>query len=175
MFVASPRNRSAHVGRGVSEGGCAIVTFHPTKKIQVGERASAVKRGDLVKAIRKVSLTPKNGPWTVLCDGEGFLRSKTSKKELAKATVMLWDAPPRCPDLSPVEKFWAWLRKQLRLRDLADLRAKRPTIDKSTYKARVRQIMSTKKAQKVAANIAKGSRKTCKWVADSGGVAHKRG
>ena len=49
-----------------------------------------------------------------------------------------------------------------------------PTVDKSTYKARVRQIMSTKEAQKVAANIAKGFRKTCKWVADNGGVAHER-
>ena len=48
----------------------------------------------------------------------------------------------------------------MRLKDLADLRARRPAIGKTAYKARVRQLMKTKKAQAVASRIAEGFRKT---------------
>ena len=59
----------------------------------------------------------------------------------------------------------------MRLKDLADLRARRPAIGKTAYKARVRQLMKTKKAQAVASRIAEGFRKTCKEVRRKKGAA----
>ena len=59
----------------------------------------------------------------------------------------------------------------MRLRDLADLRAGRPVVGKTAYKARVRQLMKTKRAQGVASRVVKGFRKTCKEVLRKKGAA----
>ncbi len=78
--------------------------------------------------------------------------------------VKLWKLPAKSPDLNPIEKFWAWLRKELRRRDFADLRAGRPALGKSAYRERVRLVCRTKKAQRVAINCVDNLREVCKAV-----------
>ena len=78
--------------------------------------------------------------------------------------MTFWSVPPRSPDLNPIEKCWSWLRKETRKRDLGDLRAKRPPLRKTAFKARVRAICRSAKAQQVAAACARGLRKVCKEV-----------
>ncbi len=53
--------------------------------------------------------------------------------------------------------------------DLRDLKAKNAAVDKAGFKKRVERLLRTQRAQRVAANCAKGLRKVCKEVADSGG------
>ena len=118
---------------------------------------------------------PKNKkrPWKVLCDGEGFLRSKAAQKSYSAHHIELWSVPPRSPDLNPIEKFWAYVRKQLRAMDLRDLNRKRKALTKPQYIARVRMILKTKGAQTKAANIAKGLRNVCREVVEKKGAASR--
>ena len=89
-------------------------------------------------------------------------------------TIQLWEQmPAKSPDLNPVEKYWSWLRQQLRKKDLEDLNAGRDVLSKAAYQERVRSIMHSKRSQTVAASIAKGLRKVCKEVVDNGGIATK--
>ena len=83
----------------------------------------------------------------------------------------LWKIPPRSPDLNPIEKFWAWLRKELRRRDLEDYKNRKPCLGKVQYTERVKQVLKTATAQKEASNIAAGFRSVCKEVAQKGGAA----
>ena len=78
--------------------------------------------------------------------------------------------PAKSPDLNPVERFWAWLRKRLRALDLADAVAKRPVLGKTAYKARVQRVKG-QKAQRVAANCAISLRKKCREVVLKKGAA----
>ena len=123
----------------------------------------------LTKAIKDLGPVRPRGPWEVLCDSESFLTSAACQREHARARVTLWSIPARSPDLNPVELFWAWLRKKLRSMDLADAIAKKPVLGKMAYRARVVRVLKTTKAQTVAANIAKGFRRTCKRIADCKG------
>ena len=101
------------------------------------------------------------------------MRAPASRKAYAKSKVIgLWEKmPAKSPDLNPVEKYWAWLRRRLRKKDLEDLGAGREVLSKSAYQERVRGIVNTKASQKAAGNIAKGLRKVCKEVVKGGGVA----
>jgi hypothetical protein len=87
------------------------------------------------------------------------------------ARVSMWHIPPRSPDLNPIEKYWAWLRKALLARDLSDAVAKRPALDKAGYANRVRAICRTPRAQAVAAACSKSLRKTCAEVIRLKGAA----
>ena len=58
--------------------------------------------------------------------------------------------------------------------DLADAVAKRPVLEKFAYRERVRRVLKSKKAQKVASNIAGGFRKTCRIVDIKLGAASGR-
>ena len=82
---------------------------------------------------------------------------------------------PRSPDLNPVEKYWAWLRRQLRRLDLRDAVQKKPVLEKPAYRARVQRVMKTAKSKAVAQAIIKGFRKTCQDVVESGGMAARKG
>ena len=171
-----PLTRAIALWGGISESGAHVVLFHKTKKLNQETWANkAVASGRLKKAL--VALNPKKprGPWSILCDGETFLRAKASRKAYAKAkAIHLWDKmPAKSPDLNPVEKYWAWLRRQLRKKDLEDLNAGRDVLTKSAYQERVRSIMHSKRSQKAAANIAKGLRKVCKECVAGGGNATK--
>jgi len=77
---------------------------------------------------------------------------------------------PDLPDLNPVERYWAWLRKKLRTMDLADAVKKRPVLSKVKYTARAKRVLKSKKSQQVAAACAKGLRKVCKEVVRNKGA-----
>ena len=86
-------------------------------------------------------------------------------------SISLWKVPAHSPDLNLVEKFWSWLRRELRCLDLEDFRQKRPPLTKPQYIARVTHVLQTQAAQQKAANIAAGFRKVCKQVVEKQGVA----
>ena len=113
------------------------------------------------------------GPWTVLCDNESFLKATAARDAHAKANVGLWHIPPRSPDLNPVEKFWGWLRRRLRAMDLADLKAKRRPVQRTALKARVRSLVATERAKRVAENYAFGLRTVCEEVRRKKGAASR--
>ena len=71
---------------------------------------------------------------------------------------------PFGPDLNPVEKFWAWLRRQLRQKDLADFRAGRPPLSRTALQARVRAVCRSQKATVCAQNCVRGLAKVCREV-----------
>ena len=86
-------------------------------------------------------------------------------------SVYLWHIPPRSPDLNPVERFWAYLRKRLEAMDLRDLIEKRPPVDKAGLKARVRMVVAQQKSKGVAKNLVASLLKTCKHVQKNKGAA----
>ena len=166
-----PLSRAVPFWGGISEGGCGTLVFHRSKKCTIEEWVSAVKDGTLGGLLRQLNPGIKDRPWRVLCDGEKFLHSKASKAACELRKVSLWTIPPRSPDLNPIEKFWSWLRRELRKRDLQDYKQKKACLTKPQYIARVKQVLQTTKAKRVASNIACGFRKTCKEVADKKGAA----
>ena len=151
------------------QGGAAIVTHHPEKKISTDEWVMAVTSGKFTKALQDVNPHNKRGPWTVLCDGESFLKSKEGMKACKACKIKLWHVPPRSPDLNPVEHFWSWLRKEMRKRDLQDAMAKKPVLSRAAYKRRLQTVISSPKAKEVGRNCMNRSRKTCLIVQKRGG------
>ena len=83
----------------------------------------------------------------------------------------LWHIPPRSPDFNPVEKFWSWVRKQLRAMDLADLKAKRPPVQRTALQARVRSLLRAVKAKSMSKNHVQSLHKTCREVVKTKGAA----
>ena len=165
-----PLARSIPMWGGISEGGVAIVTFHKKKKkITTSEWVKAVQAGKLKTAIESLDPVDGPGPKSFLCDGENFLHAKASKAAYAADSLKAWQVPPSSPDLNPVEKFWGWFRRQLRAKDLADLRTKRPVLTKEQYKARIRAICTSAKAQAVAKKFAADLRRVCKEVVEKKG------
>ena len=156
----------------MSQDGFAPVLWHPdSKKTNMEDWSKAVRGGTVTAALRALNPKKGSGPWTVLCDGESFLRAKVSMDAYKAKNIVLWDVPAKSPDLNPVEMFWSWLRRKLRLMDLDDLRKKRRPLGKTAYTARVMQVLKTKKAQTVAKNVAGRFRKACKQVVERGGAA----
>ena len=72
--------------------------------------------------------------------------------------------PARSPDLNVIEKFWSWLRRELRKRDLNDLVKTRPPLGKMAYRQRILAVCRLPKAKAVAANYFKSFRKVCQEV-----------
>ena len=166
-----PLDRAIPFWGGISEGGCGPVLFHSRKKCSVEEWVSAIKDGTMGRLLRKLNPGNKDRPWRVLCDGESFLHAKDARAACQRHSISLWKIPPRSPDLNPIEKFWSWLRRELRRCDLQDYKQKKPALTKQQYIARVRQVLQTTKAQQVAKRIAGGFRKTCKEVDNKKGAA----
>jgi transposase len=167
-----PLSRAVPLWAGISHGGFSPIIFHPTKKLQSEEWAACVNSGKVTSAIKKLMPEDATGPWRVLCDNESFLRAPCSQVAHKKQKINLWKIPARSPDFNPIEKFWAWLRKVLRHRDLADLKAKRPSLDKAAYIARVRAICRSQKAKRVASACCAGLQRVCKEVVKKkGGMA----
>jgi len=83
--------------------------------------------------------------------------------------------PSKSPDLNPVEKLWAWMRKALERKDLEDLMKKRAVPGRMAYKEHVRRSVRSPKAQQVANNIFRGFRKTALDVKNRWGQASSRG
>ena len=166
-----PSARAVPMWGGVSAGGFAIVLFHDSRKLSAKEWVQAVRAGKLRKAIAALGPTKPAGPWHVLCDNESFLRAGTTAQAYREASVNLWQIPPYSPDLNPVERFWSWLRRKLRAMDLKDAVAKRPTLGKMAYKARVRSVCASQHAQRVAKACALGLKKVCREVIRNKGAA----
>ena len=156
---------------GCSAGGFAIITMHENKKLTADEWVQCMESGAVKKALQSINRGKRSGPWTILCDNEGFLEAGAAKKIYKKLRIKMWHCPDRSPDLNPVELFWAYMRKRLRKQDLADAVAKRPVLSKDAYKKRVRQVCNSKAAQTAAKNIALRLKKACKAVAAAGGQA----
>ena len=166
-----PLPRALPMWGGCSAGGFAPVVFHKTKKLKVAEWQKAVASGKLAKAIKALKPVKPTGPWLVLCDNESFLRAKVVSQAHKESRVTLWHIPAKSPDLNPVERVWAWLRKKLRAMDLEDASKKRKVLSKAAYRARVRRVLKTKKAQGVAAKCAKGLRAVCRELIKKKGAA----
>ena len=166
-----PLKRALPIWGGISEDGFEPVLWHPTKKTNNQEWSAAVREGKLSTALRKLNPRQRSGSWTVLCDGESFLRHTSCMKAYAIKRIELWQVPASSPDLNPIEMFWGWVMRQLRLKDLADLRMKRPPLGKTAYIQRVKTLFRSAKAQGVAKNLARRFRKTCKEVLEKKGGA----
>lgn len=167
----APANRIINLWGGCSADGFAEVVVSKKRKLNGADWARATDAGKFARALAQVNPTRPDGPWNVLCDNESFLRSPLAREAHRKANITLWKMPPRSPDLNPIEKYWSWLRRALLKKDLEDLRDGKPVPERKAYIARMRVINRSKKAQRVAASIAKGFKKTCKAVVEQGGAA----
>ena len=164
-------DRAVGLCGGIYDEGFSEVLFHSMKKVSTMEWVCALKAGALTNAIKALGPVKPNGPWHVLCDNESFLSGRDVLAEYQRIKVKLWHIPARSPDLNPVEKFWGWLRKELRRRDLADMVNRRPVLNKMAYRARVREVCRSASAKRVAKNFAGGLRQVCKEVLDKKGAA----
>lgn len=148
------------------------MTFHASRKLATTEWCGLVRAGRLRRAIQALHPVNKHGPWKVLCDNEKFLHTAASRSAMAAEGISAWRVPPSSPDLNPVDKMWAWLRRRIRQKDREDLQKRRPPLGKAAFKLRIRNILASKTAQDVAARIAGSFRKTCRdVVARKGGMA----
>ena len=93
---------------------------------------------------RSAGLFAKHGPWHIIADNESFLKARGSQSENARISVHLWHIPPRSPDLKPMERVWAYRRRRLQDIDFGDLASRRPPVNKTALRARVRLIVAQK-------------------------------
>ena len=107
----------------------------------------------------------------MLCDDEKFLHEHASRGVYRDSKIRVWQVPAKSPDLNPIERFWSWLRKQLRSFDMAELKAGRPVPGRVAYLRRVRNILRSHRSQTHAAACAKGLRKVCREVVLKRGAA----
>ena len=166
-----PISRAIPLWGGLSESGFAPVLWHKAKKVKHDEWLLAVRDGKLSSAIRQLNPGRRRGPWTLLCDNESFLRHRKCMRAYAARNIDLWAVPARSPDLNPIEMYWAWVRRQLRVMDLVDMKQKRPALAKPAYAARVRSLLRSSRSQRVAAQCAKNLRKVCLQVIRNKGAA----
>ena len=137
----APLARLVPLWGGLAANGFSVIFFHPRRKTDSEDWSKMVRQGGLTKALKSLNPKHQRKSWRVLCDNESFLQSDESKAAHKKAKVRLWQIPAKSPDLNPVEKFWAWLRKKLGKMDLADLVANRPVPGPTAYKERVRRVL----------------------------------
>ena len=164
-------SRAIPLWGGLSESGFAPVLWHKAKQVKHGEWIHAVRDGKLSSAVRRLNPGRRRGPWTLLCDNEAFLRHRKCMQAYATRNIHLWSVPARSPDLNPIEMYWSWLRRQLRMLDLADMKQKRPMLRKPGYVARVRNVIRSSRSQRVVAQCAKKFRDVCLKVIRNKGAA----
>ena len=165
-----PLSRAVPLWGEFSPGGFNVIAFHPSKKIQVEEWVDAVDSGALSAVMKQGHPTRARYPRRVLCDNAGFLSADERKAAYRKQKVNLWHVPAHIPDLNVIEKYWSWLRRNLRRRDLEDLMKKRAPLGKMAYRHRVLAICRSRKSKTVAANIFHSFRKVCKEVLEKNGA-----
>ena len=169
-----PLSRAIPLWGGIGPVGFAPMVHHKKKKIKATERERLLKRDALGKAVRKVQLKPvpkKSARLRVVCDNEGFLKSKSAKRLYRSNGVFLTHVAKRSPDLNRAEKYWAWLRKKLGAKDVADLKARRSVPCKSAYRRRVQRLTETQESKNVAKNLIVGLRRVCRRILKTGGAA----
>ena len=160
-----PQARIVPLWGGLSEGGFSVITFHKKRRLTSRGVVSCRPPGQVDCSHSCFGAQQgADGPWKVLAENESFLHTAASSRALADEGITLWRTPPGSPDLNPIEKMWAWLRRRLREKHREDLRRKRPVLGRMAFQARVRAVLASAKAQAVASNIAASFRKTCKEV-----------
>lgn len=50
---------------------------------------------------------------TIIMDNAAFHKSAKTRELIEQASCQLLFLPPYSPDLNPIEKFWAWLKKKI--------------------------------------------------------------
>ena len=168
-----PISRAIPMWGAISEAGFSVIMFHSQKKVVADDWEMFVEKGKLAAVARQLNPSSSHGPWHMLCDGEKFLHTAQSRRAYRKWRIKVWKTPAKSPDLNPIEKFWAWLRRQLRAHDFKDLKAGRPVPGKTAYRQRVRNILRSAKAQTHAAACARGLRKVCAEVVKKHGAASR--
>ena len=98
--------------------------------------------------------------------------SKFSATRLSSAQALCF-FPPHSPDLNPIEKFWCWLKRELRRLDLRDLKSGRGVLGKTAYKARIRSVLRKKGTQKVASRFSAQLYSACQEVIKKKGAASR--
>ena len=166
-----PYKRAVPMWGGIGLGGLGLVLFHKWKKVDTEEWVRAVEAGRLASACRTAQPSRPLGPWGILCDNESFLKAPDTRTAHRRARVTLCHIPARSPDLNPVEKFWSQLRRLLREKDLEDLLAGRPPVQKTAIKERVRRLVATRRAKTAAKNTVRSLGKTCREVIKKKGAA----
>ena len=83
----------------------------------------------------------------------------------------LWTIPPKSPDLNPIERIGAWLKKKLRAMDLAGALEARFVLGKTAYIECARRVLKSSRAQSVAKNQANTWHKVCKAIVQKKGAA----
>lgn len=164
-----PLSRAIPMWGAISALGFAEITYHKSKKLNTDEWAKVLNSGKLKKVIKKLQPSKRRGPWRLLCDGEGFLKAKVCTAYCRKKNIMMLHLPRRSPDLNPIERYWSWVRRALRARDLKDLRNGVAALGKTAYKIRVQRLLKTKRAQ----TVAKATWRTLKSVSKE--VVRKKG
>ena len=147
--------------------------WHESRKTDSEEWSAVVRAGKLVAACKRVRPGKHRGPWKVLCDNESFLRAEASMAAYRRMNIELIKLPAKSPDLNPVEKMWGWARKKLRKRDLVDLSAGRRILGKTAYRHRIRTLLNSAAAQRVATKFFKRLHKTAQLVSAAKGAAVK--
>lgn len=166
-----PFKRALPMWGGIGIGGFGLIMWHQWRKVNQAEWAAAVDSGKLLAACKAARPDRQRGPWRILCDNESFLNAPASRAAHSRASVTLVRIPPRSPDLNPVERYWAWVRKRLQELDLADLRANRKVLGRLALKARVRALLRTRKAKLIAKRTLLSLRDVCSEVQRKKGAA----
>ena len=168
-----PLARAIPLWGAISPKGFSEICFHKTKKLSTDEWVRCCNGGALTQAVQRLKPSRGHAPWALLCDNEKFLDAKAAKAVYKKKHIKLLHIPKRSPELNPIESFWGWLRRALRLRDLRDLRLGRPPLGKTAYKARVKAVLRSKKAQAVAKAKFNRFKKVCQEVVRKKGAASR--
>ena len=147
------------------------VLYHKGKKVKVPDWEAALDAGHLTRAVDRLQDPRARQPRRILCDNEKFLLSKLVRPRYTDNDVELLRIPKRSPALNPIESFWGWLRRRLRLLDLNDLQKGRPAMTKHAYKKRVQSVLRSRKAQAVAQAKFKAFKKVCIEVVRKRGAA----
>ena len=167
-------SRAIPLWGAISSEGFHEIVYHAKKKLNDEEWKDTIQAGKLMTAIRKLQPGRRVGPRRLLCDNESFLSAKLVRPLYAKRNVRLMHIPAYSPDLNPIESFWGWLRGELRRRDLEDLRLKKPPLDKSQYKQRVKDVLRTVKAQNVAKAKFRNLKTVCQEVVKKKGAMSRQ-
>ena len=168
----TPKYRCVPMWAGIGPAGVGFCFWHENKKVDQTEWAEAVDAGEVTSACKEASgrFRPRR-PWLVLCDNESFLQAPASRAAHRRRNIELLQIPARSPDLNPVEKFWSWVRRQVRDQNLADLREGRPPVTKQALKRRIRALLRSNAAREVAKKTFKGLRNVCRQVIAKKGAA----
>ncbi len=110
-------------------------------------------------------------PTTMQLQQQGFFGRKYARRRMRRPRSRSGMSHHGLPISTQLRSFGLGCVNSSGSRILADFRARRRPLGKTAYKARLRQVMRTKKAQTIGPNVARGFRKTCREVVKKKGAA----